>query len=200
MIATANLPLAATSWLTLGKVDWLVVAIYSATMIGLGWYFSRAATKSADGFLIGERSLPWWVIGFANVATYSDSGGGWVWLFYLGGFMYLNQIAWIAWPIWMPLVGVFWAKMWRRSGVVTTGELIEMRYSGRGAAAFRGFYGVYACLAWATVFLGYATALLAQLLAPLIGWSPMTIVIVFGAVNEVSPRRPITGVDGGAPK
>lgn len=183
MIATATLPLAATSWLTLGKVDWLVVAVYSATMIGLGWYFSRAATRSADGFLIGERSLPWWVIGFANVATYSDSGGGWVWLFYLGGFMYLNQIAWIAWPIWMPLVGVFWAKMWRRSGVVTTGELIEMRYSGRGAAAFRGFYGVYACLAWATVFLGYATALLAQLLAPLIGWSPTTIVVVFGAVT-----------------
>lgn len=175
--------LAATSWLALGTADWLVVAAYSATMIGLGWYFSRAATRSADGFLIGERSLPWWVIGFANVSTYSDSGGGWVWLFYVGGFMYLNQIAWIAWPIWMPLVGVFWAKMWRRSGVVTTGELIELRYSGRGAAAFRGFYGVYACVAWASVFLGYATALLAQLLAPLIGWSPTAIVVVFGAVT-----------------
>ncbi len=78
--------------------------------------------------------------------------------------MYLNQIAWIAWPIWMPLVGIFWAKMWRRSGLVTTGELIELRYSGRGAAAFRGFYGVYACLGWATVFLGYGTAMLAQIL------------------------------------
>ena len=75
--------------------------------------------------------------------------------------MYLNQIAWIAWPIWMPLVGVFWAKMWRRSGLVTTGELIELRYSGKAAAAFRGFYGVYACFGWATVFLGYGTAMLA---------------------------------------
>jgi SSS family solute:Na+ symporter len=175
--------LVATVSLRLGVMDWAVVALYAVAMVALGLYFSRAATRSADGFLIGERSLPWWVIGFANVATYSDSGGGWVWLFYVGGFMYLNQIAWIAWPIWMPLVGIFWAKMWRRSGLVTTGELIELRYSGRGAALFRGFYGVYACLAWATVFLGYGTAMLAQILAPLIGWSPLAIVLVFGAVT-----------------
>jgi solute:Na+ symporter, SSS family len=168
--------------LTLTKADWAVIAIYSIAMVGLGLYFSRAATKSADGYLIGERSLPWWVIGFANVSTYSDSGGGWVWLFFVGGFMYLNQVAWIAWPIWMPLVGVFWAKMWRRSRLVTTGELLEFRYSGKAAAAFRGFYGLYACFGWATVFLGYGTAMLAQMLAPLIGWSPLQVIIVFGAI------------------
>jgi Na+/proline symporter len=174
---------ASTASLNLGVIGWAVIGIYAAAMIALGFYFSRKATKSANGFLIGERSLPWWVIGFSNVATYSDSGGGWVWLFYVGGFMYLNQIAWIAWPIWMPLVGVFWAKMWRRSGLVTTGELIEFRYSGRPAALFRGFYGVYACLGWATIFLGYGTAMLAQILAPLIGWSPLAVIIVFGAVT-----------------
>jgi len=159
--------LASSASLNLGATGWAVIGIYAAAMIALGFYFSRRATKSADGFLIGERSLPWWVIGFSNVSTYSDSGGGWVWLFYVGGFMFLNQIAWIAWPIWMPLVGVFWAKMWRRSGLVTTGELIEFRYSGKPAAMFRGFYGVYACLGWATIFLGYGTAMLAQILAPL---------------------------------
>jgi Na+/proline symporter len=163
-------------------VDWAVIVVYSLAMVGMGFYFSRAATRSADGFLIGERSLPWWVIGFANVSTYSDCGGGWVWLFYLGGFMYLNQIAWIAWPIWMPLVGVFWAKMWRRSGLVTTGELLEFRYSGKAAARFRGFYGVYACFGWATIFLGYGTAMLAQMLAPLIGWEPLWVIVVFGTI------------------
>ncbi|MCC6492534.1 MAG: sodium:solute symporter [Pirellulales bacterium] len=173
--------LAAVS-LSLSRFDWAVIAAYSLAMVGLGLYFSRAATKSAESYLIGERSLPWWVIGFANVSTYSDCGGGWVWLFFVGGFMYLNQIAWIAWPIWMPLVGVFWAKMWRRSGLVTTGELIEFRYSGRMAAAFRGFYGLYACLGWATVFLGYGTAMLSQMLAPLIGWTPLEVVLVFGAI------------------
>ena len=177
-----NLVLADSLALSLTPYDWGVIIVYSLAMIGMGVYFSGAATKSADGFLIGERSLPWWVIGFANVSTYSDSGGGWVWLFFLGGFMYLNQIAWIAWPIWMPLVGIFWAKMWRRSGLVTTGELLEFRYSGKTAARFRGFYGVYACVCWATIFLGYGTALLAQLLAPLIGWDPVWVIITFGAV------------------
>ena len=174
--------LAASLSLSLSATDWTVVVIYSVAMVALGLYFSRAATRSADGFLIGERSLPWWVIGFANVSTYSDSGGGWVWLFYVGGFMYLNQIAWIAWPIWMPLVGVFWAKMWRRSGLVTTGELLEFRYSGKTAARFRGVYGIYACFGWATIFLGYGTALLSQMLAPLIGWEPLWVVLVFGSI------------------
>ncbi|MFO0791396.1 MAG: hypothetical protein U0805_18195 [Pirellulales bacterium] len=168
--------------LSLDAVDWAVVALYSALVVGMGYYFSRIATKSADGFLIGERSLPWWVIGFANVAAYSDCGGGWVWLFYLGGFMFLNQIAWITWPIWMPLVGVFWAKMWRRSGLVTTGELLEFRYSGKAASRFRGFYGAYACFGWAVIFMGYGTAMLAQMLAPLLGWEPVWVIVVFGSI------------------
>lgn len=177
--------LTASLSLSLGPVDWSVVIFYSALVVGMGYYFSRIATKSADGFLIGERSLPWWVIGFANVAAYSDCGGGWVWLFYLGGFMFLNQIAWITWPIWMPLVGVFWAKMWRRSGLVTTGELLEFRYSGKAASRFRGFYGVYACFGWAVIFMGYGTAMLAQMLAPLIGWEPLWVIIVFGSIATI---------------
>lgn len=175
--------LATTTALSPRFADWVVIALYVSVMVGFGIYFSRKGTKSADGFLIGERSLPWWVIGFANVSGYSDSGGGWVFLFFVGGFMYFNQIFWIAWPIWMPLVGVFWAKMWRRSGLVTTGELIELRYSGKGAAVFRGFYGVYACVGWATVFLAYGTAFMAQLLSPLIGWSPLQIVLIFGTAT-----------------
>ena len=123
------------------------------------------------------------MIGFANVATYSDSGGGWVWLFYVGGFMYLNQIAWIAWPIWMPLVGIFWAKMWRRSGLVTTGELIELRYSGRGAACFPRLLRRLRLprLGDGLPRLRHGDA--AQILAPLIGWSPLAVVLVFGAVT-----------------
>ena len=177
--------LTASVSLSLGPADWAVVVLYSALVLGMGYYFSRIATKSANGFLIGERSLPWWVIGFANVSAYSDCGGGWVWLFYLGGFMFLNQIAWITWPIWMPLVGVFWAKMWRRSGLVTTGELLEFRYSGKAASHFRGFYGVYACFGWAVIFMGYGTAMLAQMLAPLIGWDPLWIIIVFGSIATI---------------
>lgn len=179
---STSFPLAITA-LKPNVADWVVLALYAALMIGFAIHFTRKGTKSADGFLIGERSLPWWVIGFANVSGYSDSGGGWVFIFFIGGFMYFNQIFWIAWPIWMPLVGVFWAKMWRRSGLVTTGELIELRYSGRGAAVFRGFYGVYACLGWATVFLAYGTAFMAQLLSPLIGWEPLQIVLIFGTLT-----------------
>lgn len=168
---------------SLSLLDWLVLGGYLVVMLAIGAYFSKAASKSADGFLIADRKLPWWVIGFSNVSTYSDAGGAWVWIFFLGGFMYLNKIGWITWPIWMPLVCIFWAKMWRRSRLVTTGELIEFRYAGKGAAFFRGFYGLYACLVWAVVLLGYAAAMVAQVLAPLVGWDILTITLVFGGVT-----------------
>ncbi|HCO22916.1 MAG TPA: sodium:solute symporter, partial [Gimesia maris] len=134
---------------SLELADWLVLGLYLISMLAVGIYFSKRASQSADGFLIADRNLPWWVIGFSNVSTYSDAGGAWVWIFFFGGFMYLNKIAWISWSIWMPLVCIFWAKMWRRSQLVTTGELIEFRYSGKVAGWFRGFYGAYACLVWA---------------------------------------------------
>lgn len=163
--------------------DWLVLGLYLISMLAVGIYFSKRASQSADGFLIADRNLPWWVIGFSNVSTYSDAGGAWVWIFFFGGFMYLNKIAWISWSIWMPLVCIFWAKMWRRSQLVTTGELIEFRYSGKVAGWFRGFYGAYACLVWAVVLLGYGASMTAQLLAPLVGWDILTITLIFGGIT-----------------
>lgn len=178
-----NVSLLSNVAFSIGFVDWLVLGIYLVSMLAVGVYFSKKASKSADGFLIADRDLPWWVIGFSNVSTYSDAGGAWVWIFFFGGFMYLNKIAWISWSIWMPLVCIFWAKMWRRSQLVTTGQLIEFRYTGKVAGWFRGFYGAYACLIWAVVLLGYGASMTAQLLAPLVGWDILTITLVFGGIT-----------------
>jgi len=169
----------------LGTADWVMIALYSITMLAVGAYFARRSARSADDFLIAGRKLPWWAIGFANVATYSDAGGVWVWLFFAGAFMTFNQSGYVAWPIWMPLVAVLWAKMWRRSGMVTTGELIELRYSGKAAACFRGFYGVYACLLWATLLIGYNMSFQGQIVAPLLGMDPTNVIIFFTGITLV---------------
>ena len=167
----------------LGLADWSIIGLYLAGCLAIGVYFERRNIRTADDMLIAGRNLPWWVIGISNVATYSDCGAVWVWILFLGGTMYMHQIAWISWPIWMPLVAIFWAKLWRRSRLVTTGELIEFRYSGKWAGRFRGVFGVYACLVWGVVLLGYGAKLLAQVLAPIVNWDPFTIVLVFGGLT-----------------
>ena len=162
--------------------DWAVFGVYCTAALGIGVYFTRRASQSAEDFFVAGRKLPWWVIGMSDVATYSGGGAAWIMLVFMGGFIELWFVWWICWAIWMPIVAVIWAKMWRRLGVVTTGELIEVRYGGRPAAVFRGVFAVYAYLAWATVVLGYGASWLAQTLSPILGWSEPQILLVFGGI------------------
>jgi len=80
-------------------------------------------------------------------------------------------------------VAVVWAKMWRRLGVVTTGEFIERRYGGRTARVFRNVFAVYACTAWGLTLLAYGAAWMAASLGPLLGWPGSRVLVVFGAVT-----------------
>lgn len=166
-------------------LDWIIVAAYCVLLIAVGFYFRRRAASGIEGFFLGERSLPWWVISLSDTAAYTGGGQAFVMIFFLGGFAGIWLMAWISWVIWMPLVAVLWAKMWRRLEVVTTGEFIERRYGGRAARVYRNVFAVYACLAWGLVALAYSAAWMAATLAPMLGWTNGQVLAVFGAVALV---------------
>jgi Na+/proline symporter len=115
-------------------------------------------------------------------------------VFFLGGFSGFWIMGWATWVIWMPLVAVIWAKMWRRLGVVTTGELIERRYGGRTARVFRNVFAIYACSAWGLTLLAYGAAWMAASVRPLLGWPGRRVLLVFSAVTLVYPL--ISGLFG----
>src|ERR1700761_7435790 len=117
--------------------DWVILAVYCAFVLGLALYFRARAGTNIENFFIAGRNLPWWVIGFADVAGYTGGGQGFVMVVFLSGYAGLWLMAWISWVIWMPLVAILWAPMWRRLGVVTTGEFIERRYGGGGGEGYR---------------------------------------------------------------
>jgi SSS family solute:Na+ symporter len=116
---------------------------------------SRTRSRSVEDYFITYRKLPWWIIGFADVAGYTGGGQGFLMIFFLSGFAGLWLMAWISWVIWMPLVAILWARWWRRLGVPTTGEFIERRYGGRRAAVYPKVYAVYACVVSGLTSLGY---------------------------------------------
>lgn len=166
-------------------LDWLILAIYCIGILAFALYFRARASKNVEAFFIAGRDLPWWVIGFADVAGYTGGGQGFVMVLFLSGFAGLWLMAWVSWVIWMPLVAIIWAPMWRRLGVVTTGEFIERRYAGRRAAVYRNMYAVYACAVWGITSIAYGAAWMAATASPVLGWNPMSVILVFGAFTIV---------------
>jgi Na+/proline symporter len=154
-------------------------------LISVAWAFHRNAGSSVDSYFVADRRLPWWIIGLSDTAAYTGGGQAFLMVFFLGGFSGFWIMGWATWVIWMPLVAVIWAKMWRRLGVVTTGELIERRYGGRTARVFRNVFAVYACSAWGLTLLAYGAAWMAASLGPLLGWPGRRVLLVFGAVRMV---------------
>jgi SSS family solute:Na+ symporter len=163
--------------------DWFILAIYCAGVLGLALYFRSRAGKSMESFFVAGRNLPWWVIGFADVAGYTGGGQSFVMVVFLSGYAGLWIMAWVSWVIWMPLVAILWAPMWRRLGVVTTGEFIERRYSGRRAAVYRNVYAVYACCVWGLTSIAYAAAWMAATTTPILKWTTAQVLLVFGALT-----------------
>jgi len=167
----------------MASIDWIIVTLYCGVLIVVAWVFHRRAGRSVDAYFVADRKLPWWIIGLSDVAGYTGGGQAFLMVFFLGGFSGFWLMGWVSWVIWMPLVAVVWAKMWRRLGVVTTGEFIERRYGGRTARVFRNIFAVYACTAWGLTLLAYSAAWMAASLGPVLGWPGGRVLVVFGAVT-----------------
>ncbi len=129
--------------MVLSTVDWIIVIAFLAFSLVIGLYNSKKASESANEFFLSGRSMPWWLLGISMVATTFSAdtpnlvtdivrkngvSGNWVWwAFLLTG-----------------MLTVFtYAKLWRRSGVVTDLEFYELRYGGKSAAFLRGFRALY---------------------------------------------------------
>ena len=124
-------------------LDLAIVGAYLVFAIGLGLRFFRRGNRTAEGFFVGERKLTWWVAGTSMVATTFAADTPLA----VTGIVAADGISgnwiWWCWAIAHLTATFFFARLWRRSGVVTDAEIVELRYGGRTAAALRGFKAVY---------------------------------------------------------
>jgi Na+/proline symporter len=168
----------------MGLVDWLVVVALCLISLVVGLLFTRRAGKQgASGYFTGNRSLPWWAIGLSNTATYQSGNGAFVMLILVFG-LSGNWMWWASWIIWMPLVAIIWARMWQRMRIVTTAELITLRYGGRGALVARKIYA-FLLFCFAVIIISYITGFFAKTIAPLIPLGEARILLIFGGVTAV---------------
>ena len=129
--------------MALQGLDWGIIAAYFIVSLLIGLLVARQSGSSVAEFFLSGRNMPWWLLGVSMVATTFSAdtpnlvtdivrnngvGGNWVWwAFLLTGMMTV----------------FVYAKLWRRTGILTDLEFYEMRYGGGPASFLRGFRAIY---------------------------------------------------------
>lgn len=168
----------------MGSIDWVVVIVLTVATMFVGVVYTRSAGSAGqEGFFTANRSLSWWSLGISNAATYQSGLGGFVMLVFLYGFSG-NWLWWAQWIIWMPLVAIIWSKMWQRMRIVTTAELISIRYGGRKSVIARRIYALVMCF-FSMLTLAYITGFFAKTIGPLFPISMVSILLIFGTITVI---------------
>ncbi|WP_420460111.1 sodium:solute symporter family protein [Neolewinella sp.] len=169
----------------LTSLDWIIVFVFFAITLAIGLWASRGSGKSTSEFFLSGRNMPWWLLGVSMVATTFSAdtpnlvtdivrkqgvAGNWAWwAFLLTG-----------------MLTVFvYARLWRRSGVMTDLEFYELRYSGAPARFLRQFRAIYLGVFFNVMIM--ATVLLAgiKIAGVLLDIDPITTVVLVSVVTVI---------------
>jgi len=154
----------------LSPFDWAIVALSIAVSFVPALLLARRAGTSTAEFFTSGRAAPWWLIGVSMVATtFSTDTPNLVTNLVREGGIAAN---WVWWAF--LLTGVttvfFYARLWRRIGVLTDLEFYELRYSGAPAKWVRGFRAIYLGLFFNMVIMASVNLAAAKIANVLLGW------------------------------
>ena len=155
--------------MNLTAIDWAIVIGYFALSMGIGLVFTKKGGESIEEYFLSGRNVSWWLAGASMVATTFAADTPLV----VTGLVFNNGVAgnWLWWNMLMSgmLTVFFFARLWRRAGVMTDVEFAELRYSGKPAAALRGFRALYLAIPINLIILGWVTRAMIKILTISLG-------------------------------
>jgi Na+/proline symporter len=164
-------------------IDWIIVVASLAICFIPSLFFSRRAGKNTSEFFVSGRSVPWWLAGLSMVATTFSSdtpnlvtdivrrqgvAGNWQWWAFT-----VTGVATV----------FFYARLWRRSRVMTDLELYEIRYSGRAARFVRGFRAIYLGFFFNCIIMASVNLAACKIAGILFGLKPWQTLLICGVLN-----------------
>jgi SSS family solute:Na+ symporter len=177
--------------------DWTVVALYFLINLGIAFSFRHRAGSSLQEYFLSGRDIPWWLAGTSMVATTfaADTplavtgmvarggiAGNWLWWNFLASGM---------------LTVFFYARLWRRSGVMTDIEFSELRYAGSAAAFLRGFRALYLSIPIGCIVLGWVNLAMVKILMLVLNVDKTTgLGVVMGLIALTSLISTLSGLWG----
>jgi len=174
-----------TEVLSLAKIDWAIIFVYFAITTAIALHFSKRATGSLTEYFVAGRTLSWWVAGTSIVATSFAADtplaiaaivrtrgiqGNWYWWSGLMGGM---------------LCVFFYARLWRRSRIITDVEFVELRYGGKPASLLRLFHAFYRSTVFNCITMGWVILAMSKIVQELLGWDKVVAVSVLVALTLV---------------
>ena len=169
----------------LAVIDWFSIGFFLVVVIAVGVVTSRRAGRDSSSFFLSGRNMPWWLLGTSMVATTFSTdtpnlvtdivrnegvSGNWIWWAFLLTGM---------------LTCFVYAKLWRRCGVFTDLEFYEIRYSGKAAAAVRGFRALYLGVFFNVMVMALVTLAAIKIGAVILNLTPVETVAIVGVVVVV---------------
>jgi Na+/proline symporter len=169
----------------LHAIDWIIALASVAICFAPALFVSKRSGRSTAEFFASGRAVPWWLAGLSMVATTFSSdtpnlvanlvrtqgvAGNWQWWAFT-----LTGLATV----------FFYARLWRRSGVLTDLEFYELRYSGKAASAVRGFRALYLGLFFNCIIMATVNLAACKIAAVLFGFSRWETLLAVGLLNVV---------------
>lgn len=159
----------------MAAIDWLIVLLYLLLTLGLGLYLSGKASEGLEAFFVSGRSLPWWLSGTSMAATTFSIDTP----LYIAGVVASRGVSgnWEWWSFGIAHVVMIYifARMWRRSGVVTDAQLTEIRYGGSMAAILRAVKAFLFAVPINCIGIGYAMLAMVKVVDALELWQSLGI-------------------------
>ena len=169
----------------LNTVDWLIIIVFFILSLLIGLYASRTSGRSMTDFFLSGRNMPWWLLGVSMVATtfscdtpnlvtnivrQNGVAGNWAWWAFLLTGM---------------LTVFIYARLWRRSKVITDLEFYELRYSGKLAAFLRGFRAIYLGIFFNVMVMAAVSLAIIKIGAVMLNWTPLQTLLVSMTITAI---------------
>jgi SSS family solute:Na+ symporter len=169
----------------LGTIDWLIIASFLGLSLLIGIVVSKRAGSSSSEFFLSGRSMPWWLLGFSMVATtFSTDTPNFV-----TNLVRENGVAgnWVWWAFLLTgMLTVFvYAKLWRRTGLMTDIQFYELRYGGRPAAFLRGFRASYMAFVFGVIMQATVSLAAIKIFGLTIGLKAWQVLVIMGGITAI---------------
>ena len=169
----------------LAKIDWAILITFFVVALGIGFAVSRQSGKSSGEFFLSGRHMPWWLLGFSMVATtFSTDTPNFVTNLVRENGVWANWMWW-AFILTGMLTVFIYAKLWRRSEVLTDVEFYELRYSGKAAAFLRGFRAIYLGVLFNIIIMASVSLAAIKIGETMLGWGPVESVCIAMVVTVI---------------
>ncbi len=168
--------------MVISTLDWLIIGAFFLIVLVIGWVASKSAGKSSEEFFLAGKSMPWWLLGVSMVATtFSADTPNLVTGFVREGGVAKNW-AWWSFLITGMVTVFIYARLWRRSGVLTDLEFYELRYGGKAASFLRGFRALYLGIFFNCLIMGSVTLAAIKISSILFGMEPLHTVLITSVI------------------